>query len=277
MKKNMGENQLNVLLTGATNSTGKAIARKLCQQGANLVLVATDEQELYVLQQSLTPVDSQQSLHTFTCDITSAEEREQLKADIAVLPFSINVLVNNEAENQFNWFEYTSQEDMEKLFVTNVLAPMQLVQLFLPCLKRRDQAQVINIGSTFGSIGYPGYAAYCGSRFALRGFSQSLSRELADTNVKVKYLSARVTETQVNHPEIQVLNSVINTEILSHDVVADELLVLLQRDVEELHIGWAEKFLVKMNQLLPSVVAAAITKQLPIIKRYAINFWSLHS
>jgi short-subunit dehydrogenase len=45
------------------------------------------------------------------------------------------------------------------------------------------------MGSTYGSIGFPGYTAYCASKFALRGFSQTLSRELADSNIRVKYLA----------------------------------------------------------------------------------------
>lgn len=271
------QDSLNVLLTGATNSAGQAIAKKLCQNGANVILVATDEIELQSVYQKLKEQFPRSQLQAMTCDISCHESREQLKADISVLPYYVNVVINNESASQFNWFEYTSQEEMEKLFITNVLAPMQLIQLFLPCLKRQPTAQIINVGSTFGSIGYPGYAAYCGSRFALRGFSQSLSRELADTNVKVKYLSARVRQAQCNSPEIRVLNSILDTEIYNPDVVAEELFSLLHKNVEALHIGWSEKLLVKLNQLTPSFIAGLIAKQLPLIKRYAINFWSLHS
>jgi short-subunit dehydrogenase len=59
---------------------------------------------------------------------------------------------------------------------------------------------VVNVGSTYGSIGYPGYASYCATKFALRGFSEALRRELADTRVGVLYVAPRATRTSMNSP-----------------------------------------------------------------------------
>ncbi|MFQ3194170.1 MAG: short-subunit dehydrogenase [Colwellia sp.] len=108
------------------------------------------------------------------------------------MPFEVNVLINNAGVSQFKLFEQASESDISDIsdiITTNTIAPMQLTQALLPLLKQYDKAQIINMGSTYGSIGFPGYTAYCASKFALRGFSQTLSRELADSNIRVKYLA----------------------------------------------------------------------------------------
>lgn len=265
------QNQLSVLLTGATGGIGEAIAQQLNDMGANLVLVGRNKQKLEALQAKLRKPNQDNVVVPLCCDVNSFESMAQLKASVSELPFNINVLVNNAGVNQFKWFEYSTEQEIERIFSTNVMAPMQLVQLFLPVLKRQPQAQIINVGSTFGSIGFPGYSAYCASKFALRGFSQSLSRELADTNVKVKYLSPRATNTELNSPQVQAMNKALNTHTDSPDVVARELVALMAQTSAERYIGWPEKFFVKLNQVLPSVVASSIVKQLPIIKRFAFQ------
>lgn len=264
---------LNVLLTGATGGIGEAAALKLYAMGANLVLIGRNRQKLKALVDKLDNTGNKQAsfVFGFECDINSGESRQQLLGYLQELPFNINTLINNAGVNQFKWFEHTSTEAMNHMLQTNVLAPMELIQLMLPMLKRQSSSQIINVGSTFGSIGYPGYSAYCASKFALRGFSQSLSRELADTGVRVKYLSPRATNTKLNSPAVQAMNKALNTRTDNPDVVAMELVKLLKANACEHYIGWPEKFFVKLNQLLPSVVAKSIVKQLPLIKQYAIQ------
>jgi len=60
-------------------------------------------------------------------------------------------------------------------------------------LRSRSEAAVVNIGSTFGSIGHPGFATYCASKFGLRGFTETLRRELSDTGIQVFYIAPRAT------------------------------------------------------------------------------------
>ena len=65
----------------------------------------------------------------------------------------------------------------------------------------------MNVGSIMGYLGYPGHAAYCASKFALRGFSEALRRELADSPVRVLYLAPRATRTAMNGAGICALNA----------------------------------------------------------------------
>lgn len=268
---------LNVLITGATGGIGRAIAKLLFQHGANLVLVGRDKEKLAVLKDSLllnTPKQAahqDNDVHIIAADLTDETARERLYQQLTTLPFEVNTLINNAGINQLRLFEQANQADLSNIITTNTLAPMLLTQRLLPLLKRQSAAQIINIGSTFGSIGFPGYTAYCTSKFALRGFSQSLSRELDDTNVSVKYLSPRATQTSLNTSEVQAMNNALHTVTDSPEFVANELLLLILQISTERYIGWPERFFVKVNQLFPSIVSKSIVKQLPIIKSFALK------
>jgi short-subunit dehydrogenase len=261
----------NILLTGATGGIGQAFSRLLFNSGANLVLVGRNETKLTELKDQLLASNPQakNSIFTSVVDILQQGQRDNLIEQLRSLPFEINLLINNAGVSQFKLFEHASESEINNIITTNTIAPMQLTQALLPLLKQCSKAQIINIGSTYGSIGFPGYTAYCASKFALRGFSQTLSRELADTNISVKYLSPRATKTSLNSTEVDELNVALNSAVDSTETVAKELLSLIMQSSEERYIGWPEKLFVRINQLFPSIVSQSIIKQLPVIKRYA--------
>jgi short-subunit dehydrogenase len=261
----------NVLLTGATGGIGQAISRLLFNSGANIILVGRNNEKLTQLKEKLLTSNPQakNSVITYVVDILQQVQRDNLIEQLALLPFEINLLINNAGVSQFKLFEQSSESDINNIITTNTIAPMQLTQALLPLLKQCDKAQIINIGSTYGSIGFPGYTAYCASKFALRGFSQTLSRELADTNIRVKYLSPRATQTNLNSSEVDKLNSALNSSVDTPETVAKALLSLILQSNEERYIGWPEKLFVRINQLFPSIVSKSIIKQLPVIKKYA--------
>ena len=263
----------NVLLTGATGGIGQAMATLLHRLGANLVLVGRNKDKLEYLQRKLMLSNLCEET-TVTCiqaDITKSEDRGRLRDALQEMPVSLDILINNAGVSEFSWLEHTSSAELEHILMTNTLAPMQLTQLLLPQLKHGKTAQIINVGSTFGSIGFPGYSAYCASKYALRGFSQSLARELADTQVVVKYLSPRATDTSINSSHVKGLNKALNTACDSPETVAKELINLLVSNNQERYIGWPERLFVKINQVFPGIVGKSIVKQLPVIKRFALK------
>ena len=96
---------------------------------------------------------------------------------------------------------------------------MLLCQGLLPLLRNRPEAAIVNIGSTFGSIGHPGFATYCASKFGLRGFTETLRRELADTEVQVYYVAPRATRTDMNSAAVVQLNEELGNAMDPPDVV----------------------------------------------------------
>ena len=125
------------------------------------------------------------------------------------------------------------------------------------------------MGSTFGSIGYPGFSAYSSSKFALRGATDALRREYADTCVAFRYFAPRATQTTMNNDAVVGMNEALKVTMDSPETVAKALIRFIATQQAQQHLGFPERFFAWLNRLLPAIVGNAIAKDLPIIKRYA--------
>lgn len=263
----MNIDDVTVVLTGASGGIGRAIAKRLDAAGARLILVGRHEEKLRELKVGL-----DNDLHVaVVADIGTDAGRLQLRQYCETLGSAgIGLLVNCAGVNDFGLFEEQSQAAIADTIRINLVSPMLICQDILPMLRLRDEAQIINIGSTFGSIGYPGFGAYCASKFGLRGFTESLRRELADTGVQVSYIAPRATLTNLNSDKLVAMNNELGTAMDKPSVVADEVMnVISDRRPLDKYMGWPEKFFVKVNALLPALVDSSLRKQLPIIRRFA--------
>ncbi|MPS96503.1 MULTISPECIES: SDR family oxidoreductase [Pseudomonadota] len=251
------------LLTGASGGIGLALAQRLASEGAHLLLVGRRLEPLQPLLQRFP-----QNVQTVQADIASRAGRDALVA--AAQNFGgLNCLINAAGVNRFGLLDQQDEQQIAELIGLNVTATLQLTQRLLPLLRAQRRALVINVGSTFGTIGYPGFAAYCASKFALRGFSEALRRELADTNVRVLYFAPRATRTPMNAPSVVAMNDELGVAMDDPEKVAAELLQAIRHEQEERYLGWPERLFVRLNGLLPRVVDQALRKQLPIIQRFA--------
>src|SRR6202030_2205215 len=100
----------------------------------------------------------------------------------------IDVLVNCAGIASFGLFDKQTPQSMETLWRINVLAPMQLTRALLPQMTARRHGRIVNIGSVFGSIGFAYFTTYSASKFAIRGFSEALRRELEGSGIGVTYV-----------------------------------------------------------------------------------------
>jgi short-subunit dehydrogenase len=251
-----------ILLTGASGGIGRAIASRLAASGASLTLVGRDAAKLEQLQQTLP------GNHYFIeADINLAGGRDTVVELCRKL--GTDVFINAAGVMDFQFYDQQSEELVEQMVTTNLLSPMILCQQLIPLLKQRPEAAIVNIGSIFGSIGHPGFAAYCASKFGLRGFTEALQRELADTPVEVFYLAPRATRTSLNSDAVSALNEALGNTTDSPELVAEELLRVLSGKRAQSFMGWPEKFFVRLNGLFPGLVHNALVKKLPIIRQHA--------
>ncbi|WP_055129069.1 SDR family oxidoreductase [Pseudomonas mediterranea] len=250
-----------VVLTGASGGIGLAIASALCASGARVLAVARGGGTLQPLIERYP-----QHLYWVGADLTFLADRRKVLASAEALG-GINLLINAAGVNHFAMLEQLDDSEIAAMLALNITAPISLTKLLLPLLKRADSAMVVNVGSTYGSIGYPGYASYCASKFALRGFSEALRRELADTRVGVLYVAPRATRTAMNTPAADALNQALKANVDDPQTVALAVIHAIIGDRRELYLGWPERFFVRLNSLLPNLVDRGLRKQLPLIRR----------
>ena len=252
-----------LVVTGASGGIGQALVETLCANGAQLLLVGRHAHDLDVLASRFPGKTS-----VVVADIAERQGRDAVLA--AARNFGgINGLINAAGQNRFSMLAQHDEEAIAALINLNVTATIQLTQRLLPLLQQQGSALLVNIGSTFGSIGYPGFAAYCASKFALRGFSEALRRELADTQVKVLYIAPRATRTSMNAENVVAMNEELKVSMDDPLAVAAQVVEAIRLEREELFLGWPEKFFVKLNGLLPRLVDQSLRKQLPVIQRFA--------
>jgi short-subunit dehydrogenase len=253
---------MRILLTGATGGIGAALARAFAYDGHALLLQGRNEARLDELKAEL----GETECTTVSADLNDHEGRDRLAQ--AAEEFLIDTLCNNAGVNQFAAFEQT---DIAPLIHTNVTATMQLTQILIPTLLTQPSARILIIGSAFGAIGFPGYSAYCASKFALRGFAEALGREYADTPLKVHYFAPRATATTMNDDRVRRMNAELGTSSDTPWEVATTILAALKKDKPRLQLGFPERMQTRLNALLPGIVDKALGSQLPIIKRYLLE------
>ncbi|EJM35996.1 short-chain dehydrogenase of unknown substrate specificity [Pseudomonas sp. GM33] len=250
-----------VVLTGASGGIGLAIATALCASGAQVLAVARHREPLVPLLE-LYP----DNLCWVRADLTLLSDRREVLARAQGIG-GINLLINAAGVNHFAMLEQLDDSEINSMLAVNISAPICLTKLMLPLLKQADSAMVVNVGSTYGSIGYPGYASYCATKFALRGFSEALRRELADTRVSVLYVAPRATRTGMNSPAAQALNDALKANVDDPQTVAAAVIHAIAGDRRDLYLGWPERFFVRLNSFLPHLVDRGLRKQLPLIRR----------
>lgn len=254
--------ELVVVLTGASGGIGLELAEQLCASGARVLAVSRHLGKLASLMNRYPD-----RLHWQTADLRTLQGREQVVSRAREMG-GVNVLINAAGVNRFAFLDQLDEHALDELLDINLKAPLQLTRAFLPLLREQPKALVVNVGSTYGSIGYPGYASYCASKFALRGFSEALRRELADTTVSVLYAAPRATRTAMNSSAATALNQALKVGMDDPADVARAVLEAVQSERSELYLGWPEKLFVRINGMLPGVVDRALRKQLPVIRRY---------
>ena len=253
-----------ILVTGASGGIGQAIAHMMDRQGAHLLLAGRNQQALEQLKTSLTGEHE-----IIIVDQNSPGGRDDIVSRCRQQ--GLDGFINSAGILDFDFYEQQDQEIIEKILRTNLISPMFLCHSLIPLLKQKKEALIVNIGSTFGSIGYPGFTAYCASKFGLRGFTEALQRELADTSIKVLYLAPRATRTGLNSSAVTSLNVALGNATDPPEDVAKHLLAMLSKQQIQRFMGWPERIFVGINSLFPRVVHNALVKKLPVIRQHIEN------
>jgi short-subunit dehydrogenase len=256
-----------ILVTGATGGIGSQVSRLLAAQGATLVLNCISADLLADLCTQLCPQFGPQH-HSVVADVSTPQGRDAIGAACQAAG-GIDAVINLAGILNFSLFEEQNPAVIERILQINTVAPILLTRLLLPQLRERAEARILNVGSIFGSIGHPGFVAYCASKAALKTFSEALARELADTKVSVAYIAPRATETPLNSDKVSALNAALGNKCDTPAHVAAEIVALLAGTQRLRYLGWPEQLFVRVNALVPAVVHSALVKKLSIIKRHA--------
>ena len=256
-----------ILLTGAGGGIGRDLCQELVRRGARLCLVGHTDASVA----SLRHLVDEKGLDAVVvqADITRARDRESAIRRMQMTYAGLDVLVNLAGLMDFQLFSASDRAVIQQMLQVNLLAPMQLTREVLPAMLAQGSGRIVNIGSMFGSIGYPGFAAYSATKFALRGFSQALRRELAGTGVGVTYVSPRGVRTAFNPRAVHAMAAEGMMRMDEPAWVATHIANAIEKEKEEAYLGFPESLFARLNSLWPHLVDHSLKKVVPAISRHA--------
>ncbi|MGB3535381.1 MAG: SDR family oxidoreductase [Microcoleaceae cyanobacterium] len=172
-----------VLITGASQGSGKATALLFARKGYNVVLAARSGDKLEAAAEEVRKLGA--SALAITTDVTDFQQIENLVQKSLDFYDTIDVLVNNAGICLSGPVEKTTLEDWQNIINTNLWGYVHTIHALLPHFLQRNCGTIVNIGSFGGKMPLPEMTAYCASKYAVTGLTESLRLELAKTNIQV--------------------------------------------------------------------------------------------
>jgi len=255
----MNLNGARVVLTGAGSGIGRSLALELARRGSFMVLVGRNQERL-----SSAAGEAQAAggrAVTFDFDVSQVHGHERLAGFAVEHLGGVDILINNAGVSSFQEFARQDPADIDRLIRTNVTGPLLLTRAVLPLMLAQGRGRIVNVGSAFGSIAFAHWAAYSASKFALRGFSEALRRELDGSGVGVTYVAPRATRTPLNSDAVYQLSKKTGMNMDSPETVALAIVKAIETGRDEHAIGGPERFFGKLNALFPGIVNSALRRQ----------------
>jgi NAD(P)-dependent dehydrogenase (short-subunit alcohol dehydrogenase family) len=168
-----------VLVTGASRGIGLATARRFAELGAQVGLVASDQQRL-----AGAAADVGAPHHVVAADLTDPAECSRAIAEVTAALGPVDVLVSCAGVLRRDFIEDVSPADFEQSYRLHVGAPIWLTQGVLAGMRERGHGRIVLVSSELGLIGGPSYASYCASKWAMVGLGEVLAHELAGSGVR---------------------------------------------------------------------------------------------
>lgn len=183
------------VVTGAGHGIGRETAIALADKGCRLAICDVDEAALGSTRQALADAGATVTAHLV--DVSNRAQVEQFASDVVATHGEAHILINNAGVTVYASFEEHEIEDLEWILGVNLWGVIYGCKYFLPHLKASGEGHIVNLSSVFGIIAPPLQTSYVASKFAVRGFSESLRAELADENVGVTSVHPGAIKTNI--------------------------------------------------------------------------------
>ncbi len=185
--------QNTILITGGASGIGLELAKRLGKLGNNIIITGRDQTKLDRAKKQLP------GLHTIQSDVSDPKSIVTLFDKVTKEFPDLNVLINNAGiMRTINLHDKNGGlEDITKEIDTNLNGPIRMVKQFLPHLKKKNEAAIMNVSSGLAFVPLPVSPIYCATKAGLHSYTLSLRVQLKKTSVKVFELAPPATQTEL--------------------------------------------------------------------------------
>jgi len=247
------------VITGAGSGLGRALALQLNRAGAHLALCDLNMAGLEETRSLLSNQTLKSTLHLV--DVSSRAQMKRFAEDVIAGHGQVDILINNAGISLSpKFFDDIMEEQFEKVININLWGVYHGIRAFLPHLRTRPEAGIVNVASLAGLVGLPTYSAYAMSKFAVRGLSESLQSELSKTNISVLVVFPGGVKTNIikNAPDLKeseresAHNTFTKMALLTPEDTASRILRALQKRKKRLVLGPDAKIFFTIRNLFPN-------------------------
>lgn len=186
-----------VAITGAASGMGRSLALECVRRGADVAIVDVDEAGLERTAQQARSSRLGARVDARRLDVADRAAIQAWAAHVQASLGGADAIVNNAGVSLSASVEKMRDEDFEWLMNINFWGVVNGCRAFLPQLRQKPDAHVVNLSSVFGLIGVPTQSAYCAAKFAVRGFTESLRQELEGSTIHVSCVHPGGIKTEI--------------------------------------------------------------------------------
>jgi butyryl-CoA dehydrogenase len=252
---------------------GRQMALQAAKRGARVIAV---DYNTTTLDETKALAQAQGStIETFVLDVANAQAIEAFATQL-IPTFNKGrlILINNAGVSIFTGnFEHTPLDEFEWLINVNMWGVIRLTKAFYPYFLEHNNGHIVNLSSVFGLGGMGGNSAYCTSKFAVRGFTETIRMELADTNVGTTCVHPGGVKTNIvrnqvpkgGHTTDEMLSNVVNkfekNARTTPEHAAQQILDAVEKKKTRLVIGSDGKMLDFVTRLFPQAYTNIVRKK----------------
>ncbi|MFQ6616225.1 MAG: SDR family NAD(P)-dependent oxidoreductase [Fidelibacterota bacterium] len=248
------------VVTGAGSGIGRALSLALAREGCTLAICDVDVAKLSQTEKAIAASGVDVSSHQV--DVSDKTAMEQFAEDVMETHHHIHVLVNNAGIAMSATVEEMTLQDFRRIMEINFWGVVYGTKVFLPHLKKEGEAHVVNMSSLFGLVAPPHQSAYSATKFAIRGFTESLNHELRNTSVGVSCVHPGFIKTDIakSGKFISGLGVASRSDFIDQfDAMAKitpaqaahSILDGIKKNKTRILIGWDTRFYDLLQRLLP--------------------------
>jgi short-subunit dehydrogenase len=252
---------MRVLVTGASQGIGKAIAELAARRGARVLASARSVELLQELAKGVKK--DGHTLVVVQADITKPEDRQKMVAAAEQHFGGLDILINNAGIGATGHFADSQPEVLRAIMETNFFGATETTRAFLPLLRKGSKPAIVNISSILGKRAFPARSLYSASKFAMEGWSQALRAELGKDDIDVIVINPGLTQTNFSKNMIEQKAKVRMDHLrgMTSEQVAEASLRAIEKGKNNLNLTLPGKLLLLVARFCPWVIEVVARKK----------------